>query len=225
MYFLVVFQREGKTLASDPLGEISGWLFGHGGSWGIFIPYASSWDCSAGCRMSAETHSMGQRTRRMSTRPSGMMQLSELFLGRCPYPLGQTNTITCTAPHCPIEPHGHIPHDSPDPSPPFPPHFTSQKLLRAGCGRLLCSLVALLVLFLSRHPLSQTQAGPRTSNYSISLCFHMLQSVMVVLVVVMKVVVMVTPFSPSGNSAGFLSMQSVCECASYSCSPFKNSGM
>lgn len=47
----------------------------------------------------------------------------------------------------------------------------------------------------------------------------MLQSV-VVLVVVVKVVVMVTPFSPSANSAGFLSTESIHE-RFFSCSPFK----
>lgn len=100
-------------------------------------------------------------------------------------------------------------------------HLTCQELLRAGCSRLLCSLVDLLVLFLARHPLPQKHTQPCTPNYSFSPHFHMLQSVVVVLVVVMKVVVMVTPFSPSANSAGFLSTELVCECASFSCSPFK----
>ena len=37
VYFLVAFQIEGESLASDTFGVTSEWPFVHSGSWGIFI--------------------------------------------------------------------------------------------------------------------------------------------------------------------------------------------
>lgn len=118
----------------------------------------------------------------------------------------------------PPQPHTVPSWASPDTNPGSPHHPNSQELLRPSLVRMFCSLGALLVLSQGRCPLPQTHPGSCTPNswffsYIFTLCTHWWCW--------FKVVVMETPFSLSANSAGFLSTASICERASFSCSPFK----
>lgn len=110
---------------------------------------------------------------------------------------------------------------------PADPHQTQIQLLHATSAPKSCSDLPLSNYFVlwelswsfskgDAHSPKHTQgAAPQTPSFLcvFTLCTHWWCW--------LKVVVMETPFSLSANSAGFLSTASICERASFSCSPFK----
>lgn len=214
--YAVSSQREGRSSTSAPLRVVSEWPLGHGGSLGIFRA-GCSWDHRAGCRMSAGTRSLGWWTWGWALDHPAWWRISS-FAHRFLHILwtGQSQ------PHArPCWAHGHPPHTSPDTNPPSPPHLNSQEELRPSLCRT--------ILFSGSSPGPFPREMPTPPNTPRELHPKLpLFSVFSHSALTggaggagWRWLSWKLPFSLSANSAGFLSMESICERASFSRSPFK----